>query len=210
MQSRHMRDASPLPAAVAVARLTTDAANARRISDLLTESFDADTVAIAAWEEPGGLWPITLYFGEAPNEAAVRALVALATTPELAGTLTFDRLAPTDWVRKSLEGLKPVEAGRFVVHGAHDRARIAPNRIGIEIEAGLAFGTGHHGTTRGCLLALAALAKRKRRFHVLDIGTGTGVLAMAATKAFHTRVVATDIDRVAVAAARDNARLNRV
>ncbi|MGD9769313.1 MAG: 50S ribosomal protein L11 methyltransferase [Pseudolabrys sp.] len=205
-----MRDASPLPAAVAVARLTTDAANARRISDLLTESFDADTVAVAAWEEPGGRWPITLYFGESPDEASVRALVALATTPELASTLTFDRLAPTDWVRKSLEGLKPVEAGRFVVHGAHDRARIAPNRIGIEIEAGLAFGTGHHGTTRGCLIALDRLIKGDLPARgVLDVGTGTGVLAIAAAKALHRPVLASDIDRRAVPTARENARVNR-
>jgi ribosomal protein L11 methyltransferase len=210
MKSRHMRDASPLPAAVAVARLTTDAANARRISDLLTESFDADTVAVAAWEEPGGRWPITLYFGESPDEASVRALVALATTPELAGTLTFDSLAPTDWVRKSLEGLKPVEAGRFAVHGAHDRAHIGPNRIGIEIEAGLAFGTGHHGTTRGCLMALDRIVKgRVPTGAVLDVGTGTGVLAIAAAKSLHRPVLASDIDRRAVPTARENARINR-
>jgi ribosomal protein L11 methyltransferase len=210
MKSLQMRDTSPLPAAVAVARLSTDAANARRISDLLTESFDADTVAVAAWEEPGGRWPITLYFREAPDEAAVRELVALATTPQLAETLTFDRLAPTDWVRQSLEGLKPVEAGRFVVHGAHDRTRVAPNRIGIEIEAGLAFGTGHHGTTRGCLLALDRLIKlRLPARGVLDVGTGTGVLAIAAAKSLHRPVLASDIDRRAVRTARENARVNR-
>ena len=75
----------------------------------------------------------------------------------------FETLAPTDWVRKSLEGLTPVEAGRFVVHGAHHRASVRANQIGIQIEAALAFGTGHHGTTRGCLLALDALVKARRR-----------------------------------------------
>lgn len=205
-----MSDVSRVPAAVAVARLTTDRAAARRISDLLTESFDADAVAIATYEEPGGRWPIALYFREPPDEAAVRALVALATTPELAGTLVFDTLAPTDWVRKSLEGLKPVEAGRFVVHGAHDRDRIGRNRIGIEIEAGLAFGTGHHGSTRGCLIALDRLIKgRLPARGVLDVGTGTGVLAIAAARALHRPVLASDIDRRAVRTARENARINR-
>jgi ribosomal protein L11 methyltransferase len=130
-------------------------------------------------------------------------------------------------VRKSLDGLAPVEAGRFVVHGAHDRARVRANRIGVEIEAALAFGTGHHGTTRGCLLALDRLVKArrrkryksvaptsprkpKRRTVVLDIGTGTGVLAIAAAKALRRPVVASDIDARAVTIARANARINRV
>ena len=94
--------------------------------------------------------------------------------------------------------MKPVAAGRFIVHGAHDRARVAPNRIGIEIEAALAFGTGHHGTTRGCLLALDRLCKSshggRAAPRILDLGTGSGVLAIAAARALHRRVLATDID----------------
>ena len=181
-----MSDVSNLPAAVSVARLTVDLPTARQISDVLSESFDPEAVAIAAFEEPDGRWPLALYFRDPPNETAVRALVALAAGPHTPSALIFETLAPTDWVRTSLEGLKPVEAGRFVVHGAHDRARVATNRIGIEIEAALAFGTGHHGTTRGCLLALdwrIAQAAAARRARVLDIGTGTGVLAIAAAKA---------------------------
>jgi ribosomal protein L11 methyltransferase len=112
-------------------------------------------------------------------------------------------------VKRSLEGLTPVRAGRFVVHGSHDRARVPANVIGIEIEAALAFGTGHHGTTRGCLLALDMLAKRQRPARVLDLGTGSGVLAIAAARRLDARIVASDIDRVAVDAARNNARLNR-
>ncbi len=110
---------------------------------------------------------------------------------------------------ESLNGLKPVACGRFIVHGAHDRARVRPNDIGIEIEAALAFGTGHHGTTRGCLLALADLAKRRRLRRVLDLGTGSGVLAIAAARIMPARVTASDIDRVAVGAAHANLRLNR-
>ena len=102
-----------------------------------------------------------------------------------------------------------MRAGRFIVHGAHDRAHIKPNDIGIEIEAALAFGTGHHGTTRGCLLALDRSGQAAARRRVLDIGTGSGVLAIAAAKILRTHVTASDIDRVAVEAARGNARLNR-
>src|SRR5204863_5191136 len=94
------------------------------------------------------------------------------------------------------------------VHGAHDRARVAPNRIGIEIEAALAFGTGHHGTTRGCLLALDRTARTRCPKRVLDVGTGTGVLAIAAAKSLRCPVLASDIDPEAVRVARDNAWLN--
>src|SRR5262249_31699481 len=113
-----------------------------------------------------------------------------------------------DWVKASQDALTPVEAGRFFVHGSHDRSRVPPNRIGIEIEAALAFGTGHHGTTRGCLLALNRIAKAKRPRRILDLGTGSGVLAIAAVRALRRRVLATDVDMSAVKTARDNARLN--
>ena len=194
-----------------VARLAcADKTAARRFADALDELLDGDDIVCGSFEADDGSWQVALHFGHVPDEDAIRALVAGVAGAAAADALTFDAVAARDWVAESLAGLTPVRAGRFVVHGSHDRGRLKGNDLNIEIEAALAFGTGHHGTTRGCLLALAALAKRKRRFHVLDIGTGTGVLAMAAAKAFHTRVVATDIDRVAVAAARDNARLNRV
>jgi ribosomal protein L11 methyltransferase len=138
----------------------------------------------------------------------LRALVKRAAGDAAARALTIAPLAETDWVAQSLRGLRPVRAGRFIVHGAHDRACVPSNAIGIEIEAALAFGTGHHGTTRGCLLALDDLAKRRRARHVLDLGTGSGVLAIAAAKRFRRRVIAGDIDPVAVEAARSNGRLN--
>ncbi|RDV04985.1 50S ribosomal protein L11 methyltransferase [Undibacter mobilis] len=194
-----------------VARLTcADKTTARRIADVLDEMLEAEDVACGSFEADDGSWHVALHFAEPPDPAALRALVAGVAGDAAAAALTIDTVAARDWVAESLAGLTPVRAGRFVVHGAHDRGRLKDNDFNIEIEAALAFGTGHHGTTRGCLLALAALAKRKRRFHVLDIGTGTGVLAIAAAKIFHTRAVATDIDRVAVAATRANARLNRV
>jgi ribosomal protein L11 methyltransferase len=203
-----MPEPSPLPAATAVARLSTDQAAARRIGDALAEIFDGETVAASTFEEPDGRWSLAVHFRDQPDEDAVRALVEAAAGVQAAQSLAFETLAPTDWVRKSLAGLTPVDAGRFVVHGAHDRDRVRANRIGIEIEAALAFGTGHHGTTRGCLLALDRIAKGRRVRRVLDVGTGTGVLAIAAAKALRRPVLASDIDARSVAIARDNARLN--
>ncbi len=120
-----------------------------------------------------------------------------------------------DWVAMSLEGLKPVRAGRFVVYGSHDADALRPGDIGLRVEAGAAFGTGHHGTTRGCLLALDALARGRlgttnRPRRVLDVGCGTGVLAMAAAKRFAIPVIATDVDPDSVQVAEANARANGV
>jgi ribosomal protein L11 methyltransferase len=217
----------PSPIATVVARLSSDASTAQKIADALAESFEAEQFAASAFEEAPGRWSLAIHFRRQPDEAVVRALIASTAGSAAARALVFETLAPTDWVRKSLDGLAPVEAGRFVVHGAHDRARVRANRIGVEIEAALAFGTGHHGTTRGCLLALDRLVKarrrkrdksagsasprrRERRTVVLDIGTGTGVLAIAAAKALRRPVVASDIDARAVTIARGNARINRV
>ena len=222
-------------------RLVTERATAQRLAAFLTESLDEQDVVVAAFESDGGQWTTAVYFPAPPNETAIRALVALEMGAELANALVFERLEAKDWVAASLEGLAPVAAGRFLVHGRHDRARVRANHIGIEIEAALAFGTGHHGTTRGCLLALDHLVKRQQTkktptptlplsgegrprrksflpqqgrgsrrgsFRVLDVGTGTGVLAIAAAKALRRRVLASDIDPLALTVAGENARLN--
>jgi ribosomal protein L11 methyltransferase len=234
-----------------LARFACDAAAARRLTDRLGESLDADGTVCTAFESAPGEWQLAIHFRDPPDEAAVRALVALAAGESAADALTFETLADADWVTLSLIGLAPVSAGRFIVHGAHDRARVPVNALAIEIEAARAFGTGHHGTTRGCLLALDALAKRLKhapipppkrgsvasrvgvgmkktpprtafggstlpfqgrdnKGRVLDLGTGSGVLAIAAAKTWRKPVIASDIDPVAMAAARANARLNRV
>jgi ribosomal protein L11 methyltransferase len=217
-----MPDPSPSHTTTVVARLCTDPATAARIQDALAEA--CDEAAISTTQEPDDRCSLALHFPRAPEEDAVRALVASVAGETLAAELVFETLPPTDWVRKSLEGLKPVDAGRFTVHGKHDRDRIGSNRIAVQIEATLAFGTGHHASTRGCLLALDRIIKRRDRTRrrrrttasrrkslaVLDIGTGTGVLAIAVAKTLHVPVLASDIDRRAVAIAREHARVNGV
>jgi ribosomal protein L11 methyltransferase len=187
-----------------------DEQSARRISDLLSESLDESEAAVAAFEGPTGRWDITVHFADAPDQDTIRELVRLAAGEEAARAVQFDTVEPKDWVRATLDELVPVHAGRFVVHGQHDRAKVAPNRLGIEIEAALAFGTGHHGTTRGCLLLLGGLLKAHRPRRVLDLGTGTGVLAIAAARALRDQVLASDIDALSVKVAAENARLNGV
>ncbi|WP_029029462.1 50S ribosomal protein L11 methyltransferase [Salinarimonas rosea] len=193
-----------------VMRLATSERAARATTDVIGEMFDPAETAVAAFEaDDGATWLLEAYFASPPDEEAVRAMIRPVIGEE-ADRAVFEAIAQKDWVAASLEGLKPVRAGRFLVHGSHDRHTRAANDLAIEIEAALAFGTGHHGTTRGCLLALVDELKRRRPIHVLDVGTGTGILAFAAAKAVRRRVVAGDIDPVAIAVARDNARANGV
>jgi ribosomal protein L11 methyltransferase len=183
---------------------------ARRVVDLLTESLGDGEAAVAAFERNDGRWGVTVHFAEPPDQARIRSLVALAAGDAVAQTVVFETIAATDWVKASLEGLAPVTAGRFVVHGRHDRALVPPNKLGIEIEAALAFGTGHHGTTRGCLLLLDLVLRSKMPRRILDLGAGTGVLAIAAAKALRQNVLASDIDPRSAIVAHENAASNGV
>ncbi len=204
---------NPLTGTSTLARLVTDADTARRLSDGLVEVFDGGETAVATFEEAGelaGLWAVEIYFERPPDHDAVRTLLRDLAGDAASERVAFATVAARDWVAQSLAGLAPVFAGRFVIHGAHDRGRIPPNRTGVEIEAALAFGTGHHGTTRGCLLALDRILQRRSPRRILDVGCGTGVLSIAAGLATRRRVQAGDIDPVSVRVARDNVRLNRV
>ncbi len=199
--------------ATLVASFATDERVARRLVGSIAEGDAADKIAMSLTDAGGGRWRVAIHFSAPLDADAVRAMVAASAGRRAAATLRFARVAAKDWLRASIAGLAPVPAGRFIVHGAHDRARIPVNRIGVEIEAALAFGTGHHGTTRGCLLALDRICKRlnrrRRSPRILDLGTGSGVLAIAAARAVRSRVLATDIDINAVRVARANIRLNR-
>ena len=151
-------------------------------------------------------WRVAVYAEPDADGAAARVL------SDAAPLVAFERaeLADEDWVTRSLTALAPVRAGGFVVHGSHDRGVARTGETAVEIDAARAFGTGHHGTTAGCLVALDRLLRRGTPRRVLDLGTGSGVLAIAVARRARVPVLATDIDPVAVAIARDNARLNGV
>ncbi|UAJ12150.1 50S ribosomal protein L11 methyltransferase [Polymorphobacter megasporae] len=155
-------------------------------------------------------WTLDAYFVDEPGPDDIARLYALvpAAAP---GSATVEPIADTDWVTLSQSGFPPVRAGRFVVHTAAHADAVRSSDIGIAIEAGLAFGTGQHFTTHGCLAALDALAKTHRFTRAADLGTGTGVLAIAIAKRWpRATVVASDIDPVATIVARANLAANGV
>ncbi|MDF2233568.1 50S ribosomal protein L11 methyltransferase [Albimonas sp. CAU 1670] len=171
------------------------------------ESLPLSPLALAVLEveDGSGLWEVGAYYDEKPDPVALDLLAAAHGARPFAVSKLEDR----DWVAQVRRELTPVHAGRFIVFGSHDAEKIPLNRVGLEIEAAMAFGTGHHGTTRGCLLALEGLVREGWSFdRTLDVGCGTGVLAMAAAAMFRKLAVATDIDPVAVRTAQANARAN--
>ena len=170
-----------------------------------TPATETLTYSILEEDEDRDVWRIDAF----PTEEAERAAVSelLAGFPDL--RVATEKLADADWLAMALSGLPPVRAGRFFVYGAHDRGLAPASTVNLRIEAGAAFGTGHHGTTVGCLLAFHQLLKAERFPRVLDVGCGTGVLAIAAARTGSEVALGTDIDRVSVRIANENARLNR-
>lgn len=184
---------------------------ADRIFVALGAAFDDEGLPVAVLEvdEDRDIHEVSLYAGDDVDAVEAR-LRDILTGLSLSKPIEREALPDIDWVARSLEGLKPVRAGRFFVHGAHDRRKRHSGELAIEIEAGLAFGTGHHGTTAGCLEMLEQVMRREHPRNALDLGTGSAVLAIAVAKLAHIPVLATDIDPVAVKVATANARLNQI
>ncbi len=182
-----------------------DAANA--LAEAIEKMDPAPTgVGVFEIEDDSGLWEVGAYFLEPPNTALLEVL-ALAFD---ARPFALSELPEIDWVAKVRRELAPVEAGRFFVYGSHDAEKVPPGRVALQIEATVAFGTGHHGTTLGCLRAFDRLFDQGLRpAKVADIGCGTAVLAMAAAAVLPAAlVIASDIDEVAVDVAEANVAIN--
>jgi len=183
----------------------------RVVAETAALALDADpllegaTYSILEEDEDKGIWRIDAF--PTTDEEVEGIEKTLSSHDGL--TVIVEKLADADWLAMSLSGLPPVEAGRFFVYGAHDQGRVPPNRVNLKIDAGAAFGTGHHGTTVGCLMAFDELLKRESFERVLDVGCGTGVLAIAAAKTGSRVAVGTDIDAPSVRIANENAKLNQ-
>ena len=177
--------------------------SALAMTEAIEEDVRLDPLAVTVNEtdESRGLWEVVLYFAQ--EEECREALAVLAHAGAVIAPVPTN-----DWVKQSLEGLAPVTAGRFFLYGSHDRGRRRAGGISLEIDAGTAFGTGHHGTTEGCLIALDRILKRRKPRTILDVGCGTGVLAIAAARATGCRALASDIDPEAVRVTLANARIN--
>ncbi|WP_304186670.1 50S ribosomal protein L11 methyltransferase [Phenylobacterium aquaticum] len=183
----------------------------RAVAEAAADAIDADvrlegaTYSILEEDEDHDVWRIDAF---PTSQEEIDGLVArLGEYPDL--RVVVEKLADADWLAMSLSGLPPVRAGRFFIFGAHDKGRAPTNTVNLRIEAGAAFGTGHHGTTVGCLIAYDALLKARRFKRVLDVGAGTGVLAIAAARTGTPIAVGTDIDKPSVRIAGENAKLNQ-
>ncbi|MDJ0613514.1 MAG: 50S ribosomal protein L11 methyltransferase [Rhizobiaceae bacterium] len=190
--------------------IETNEAEARSLQSSFEFAFEDDGFAISAFEdlENPGDWTVSVYTSTDQVEELSTRMTALAGDLGFEIELQREDLPETDWVAETLRELHCVRAGRFVMHGSHEMDAPAPHEIGLQIDAGLAFGTGHHGTTAGCLDMLSEVSKRKTFYNALDLGTGSGVLAIAVAKAHQAQVLATDIDPVATETARQNAKIN--
>lgn len=185
---------------------------AESLLPVIEDCFEEDGFPVAAFEidEETQLWSISLYVYD-QDEAVIRErLAAFTTGTGLSDGIRCEQLGDENWVEKTLHELAPVKAGRFVVHGSHDAGCTSPHEFDILVDAGMAFGTGHHGTTAGCLNMINREIKRSKITKALDLGSGTGVLAIAIAKALRIPVLASDIDPIAAEIAENNARINNV
>ncbi len=184
----------------------TGRAHAEALSEAL-EMLDPEPIGVGMFEfeDGSGLWEVGGYFVETPDDTALALLAAAHGAKPFA----VSEVPDTDWVAEVRRELHPVEAGRFFVYGSHDSDKVPDGSVALLVDAAMAFGTGHHGTTLGCLRALDRLAGSGfEGKNTVDIGCGTAVLAMAAAKIWPNTVLASDIDQVAVDVAKANVALN--
>lgn len=180
--------------------------DAETVAATLSEAFWPPPEAVGLFDNQDESWLVEATFPSRPDEQSIIDFLIAQEVGDF--SLIIEKIPNADWVSISQAGLHPVRAGRFLIHGSHDRARAHGGRWAIEIEAGQAFGTAHHGSTLGCLRAIDDLAKRNHFGRVLDIGTGAGVLAIAAARAWRAQVIASDLDPVAQKTAEENVRRN--
>ncbi|WP_409020512.1 50S ribosomal protein L11 methyltransferase [Brevundimonas vesicularis] len=193
------------PAVQVIARGPRDAAENAAAAIDENPLLEGATYSILEEDEDQGIWRIDA-FPTTEDEAEGIAAI-LREQGEL--DVVVEKLADADWLAMSLSGLPPVEAGRFFVYGAHDQGKVPDDRVTLKIDAGAAFGTGHHGTTVGCLEAFDVLLDKGETFaKVLDVGCGTGVLAIAAARTGSPIAVGTDIDEPSARIANENAAIN--
>ena len=187
----------------------TDRSVARAIAGAMTDLLNPAPDALTLFES-GPAWRIEAYYDPIPDlEQLGHDIAAACGIPP--PTLRIEDVPAENWVRLSQKALPPVVAGRFTIHGSHDRARVPQGPNSILIDAGEAFGTAHHATTQGCLAAIDRATRRRPYSRILDLGCGSGILAIAAARSVHrARIMASDLDAQSVAVARANMRANRV
>ncbi|HVQ10824.1 MAG TPA: 50S ribosomal protein L11 methyltransferase [Methyloceanibacter sp.] len=193
-----------------VATIEAPAGCAESIAIGLEAAGSPQVLAVTLFECGHDRLEVSAHYAGEPSRIRLTELIKAASPDARLGALRIEPLPQRNWVAEAERLRGPVRAGRFLVHGRHDRGKVPAGRFTLEIDASVAFGTAHHATTRACLIALDRLAKRKHPRRVLDIGTGTGILAIAAARALNARVVASDMDPIAVAVAAENTRMNGV
>jgi ribosomal protein L11 methyltransferase len=181
-------------------------------ADAAAAALDATLGGASAFDAGEGTWLVEGWSFVPPDRAVLETMLALAWANRTGAppALAIERVAARDWVAENQASFPPLVVGRYFIHGSHTGGKVLAGRVGLLIDAATAFGTGEHATTRGCLLALEGLARRGRRRRVLDMGTGTGILAIAAAKTWRAPIAARDIDAEAVRVARHNVAVNGV